>query len=104
MELGHLFDPFRPLTSRSPFNGFPWFFHPFDVFGLNLLWVRNPFRGNSHHSQVSRTYVMVRIKDIIILIASFRGYYCHIPSSSSSSSKEKHMYGFIENTEGKEMP
>jgi hypothetical protein len=50
---------------------------------------------------------MVRIKDIIILIASlvktspFRGYYCHIPSSSS---KAKYTHGFIENSEGKEMP
>jgi len=47
---------------------------------------------------------MVRIKDIIILIASlvksspFRGYYCNIPSSSS---KEKYTHGFIEKPEGK---
>ena len=105
MELGHLFDPFRPLTSRSPFKSFPWFFQPFDVFGLTLLWACNPFRGNSHHSQVSRTYVMVRIKDIIILISSlvktssFRGYYCYIPSSSSSN--QKYTHDLIGKPEGK---
>ena len=94
MELGRLFDPFGLLTSRSHFNVFPRFFQSFDMFGLTLLRARNPFRGNSHHSQVSRTYVMVRIKYIIILIASlvksssFRGYYCHISCSSSSSSSK----------------
>jgi hypothetical protein len=50
---------------------------------------------------------MVRIKDIFIASlvknSSFRGYYCHIPSSSSSS-KTKYTHAFTENPEGKEMP
>ena len=55
-----------------------------------------------------KSHELTWIKYIIILIASFvksssfRGYYCHIPSrSSSSSSKEKYTHGFIEKPEGK---
>jgi hypothetical protein len=50
---------------------------------------------------------MVRIKDMFTLIASlvksssFRVYYCHIPSSSSGSSKEKYTHGYTENPERK---
>ena len=69
MELGQLCDPFRPLGSKSLFNASPWFCQPFDVTEVALLCARNPFRGNSHQWQVSRTYVMVKIKDINILIS-----------------------------------
>jgi len=106
-EVGPLAWPVRASHIQKSLQWFSPVLSAFDVFGLTLLWARNPFRGKSHHSQVSRTYVMVRIKDIIILIASlvkfssFGGSHCHIPSSSST---EKYTHGFIENLEGKEMP